>query len=116
MSVKEMFSQIGDYEEAMSRLMNDDILKRFVVKFLADQSYGGFKEALAEENYPVAFRQIHTLKGVAANLGLTKLMEQASVITELLRDQNPHDVTKEVELLDQVYADTCKVIREILAM
>ena len=43
------------------------------------------KAALAAGNTEEAFRAVHTLKGICANLGFERLYEEASEMTELLR-------------------------------
>ena len=37
MTIKECYAIIGDYEDALARLMKDSLLKRFLGKFTEDQ-------------------------------------------------------------------------------
>lgn len=86
-----------EYEETLGRFMNrEELLQRFLKKFLEDISYQQLMEQLAADNYGDAFRHAHTLKGVAANLGLESLRRPASEITELLRhwETQPVDGTR----------------------
>jgi len=86
MTVKEFYDSIGgNYKEALSRLMRDDLIKRFVEKFLKDPSYNALVTAMKEKNYDEAFQAAHTLKGVSKNLALTEIGDASSNITEMLR-------------------------------
>ncbi len=113
MTVKECYDVIGNYEEVLSRLMNDTLVSKFVKKFLKDPSYDNLCKAVEEENYPEAFRHSHTLKGVAKNLALTPLCDVASEITEMLRDEQPHDVSTQMSQLKQIYEKTTSAILEL---
>lgn len=86
MTVQEFYEAIGgSYQEALSRLMNDGMITRFVQKFPKDPSFGELKTSLEANDTETAFRQAHTLKGVCANLALGRLTKSASEITEMLR-------------------------------
>ena len=116
MTIKECYAKMGgDYEDVLRRLMNDALIKRFLVKFLDDQSFAGLTAAFDAGDADAAFREAHTLKGVSMNLGLGALGASASGLTELLRGGA---ATSEVlEFYGKVRADyenvvTC--IRELL--
>lgn len=88
MTLQECYATLcGNYEEAKTRLMNDSLIDRFIRRFPADPSMQLLREKLQEGNLPEAFRAVHTLKGVAANLAFTRLQQDASALTELMRDQ-----------------------------
>ena len=111
MTVKECYENIGNYEDAVQRLMKDALLKRFLLKFIEDPSYDRLKTALAQQDYPEAFLCAHTLKGIAANLSLTEVFEYSNQITEILRDKQPHDVSDLMVQLDAAYAKAATNIR-----
>lgn len=113
MTIKECYAIIGDYEDALARLMKDSLLKRFLGKFTEDKSYESLCTALEKENYEEAFRCAHTLKGVAGNLALTGLAALSSEITEILRDREPHDVNGQMEKLDAEYRKVTDAIRQL---
>ena len=88
MTIKECYDRMnGSYEEAKSRLMMDSMIERFVFKFLDDSTMENLRKAIAQGDIAVSFREAHTLKGVAANLGFTRLMNSASQLTEALRPE-----------------------------
>lgn len=93
MTLEECYTKLhGDYSEAKNRLMNDRLIDRFILKFPDDPSMGTLTEMVKAGDIPAAFRAVHTLKGVAANLAFTQLFQDASNLTEQLRSlQNAPD-------------------------
>ena len=63
----------------------DGALNRFMKKFLEDRSYPDMLESLAGHDPEEAFRQAHTLKGVAGNLGINNLLAVLVPMVEVLR-------------------------------
>jgi len=103
----------ADYEDVLSRLRSEVLVRKFALKFLDDDSYANLKAAMESGNAPEAFRGAHTLKGVAVNLGFTALYNVSSALTEKLRSQ-------EYDNLDGLIADVKKqydiVIEAIAAL
>lgn len=86
MTVKEFYEQIGgDYEDALGRLQNDVLIKRFLKMLPKDDSLHLLEEAMQASDAEKAFRAVHTLKGVSLNLSLKELAGACSVMTEALR-------------------------------
>ena len=86
MTVKECYELAdADYNDVMNRLGSEALVKRFAVKFLQDRSYQELTEAMEAQDAERAFRAVHTLKGVCANLGFKRLQEVSSELTEKLR-------------------------------
>ena len=52
----------------------------------ANERIATLQEALEQQNTETAFRAAHTLKGVAVNLGFTRLYHAAAALTEVLQD------------------------------
>ena len=75
----------GTAAEAAPRLGGADTTRRFLRLFPLDDSFLQLSEALGRGDVQTAFRAAHTLKGVAANLGLERLRALASDMTECLR-------------------------------
>lgn len=92
MNIKEFYGNIGEnYNEVLGRLMKEERIVKYVVKFAADKSYDSLKKSISDGNYPEAFRAAHTLKGVAQNLGFEKLYLASSRLTEKLRNKEYGD-------------------------
>lgn len=117
MSIDELYRQLhGDYAEVKARLMSDRLVEKFVLKFPSDPSMQQLRDAVAAGDNASAFRAVHTLKGVAANLALTELRDAASALTEQLRSgDKPADekLLKRVEkcyatVVDSLNSYTCK--------
>ena len=102
MTLEECYQSFGgDFEGLMSRVMKLELAEMFAMKFLKDGSFAALEEAMEKEDYESAFRATHTLKGVCANLGISKLQAVSSELTEQLRggvkpsDLPPMDKKKE---------------------
>lgn len=102
----------GDYDDVMSRLPREQLIQKFIFKFLDEKSYQELERALAEEDYETAFRAAHTIKGNCQNLSFSRLSESSSQLTEALR---MGDYEKAVQLLPKLsedYLQTTGAIRE----
>lgn len=116
MILKDFYDVLGGgYEAVKQRIPKDEIIERFVIKFLTEPSYQNLCDNLEKENYAEAFRAAHSLKGVSANLGFDRLQSSSSELTELLRgsEENPVDKGETDRLLSRVAQDYHKVIEAI---
>lgn len=76
----------ADVDGALNRFMGKvSLYEKFMIKFLADKSYPDMLDQLNAHNVEEAFRQAHTLKGVAGNLGINNLLAVLVPIVEKLR-------------------------------
>ena len=114
MTVKECYEQLeGDYEGTFARMLKEERMKKFLLLFLQDESYGLLLQKMEEKEVDEAFRAAHTLKGVTINLGLSKLNRSSFEITEALRAKNYEQA---LTLLPQVkvdYEETIAVIQKL---
>ena len=95
MTVRECYEKIGsDFDKVLGRMGSEALVKRFAVKFLEDKSFEELTESLKEKDGEDAFRAAHTLKGICANLGLDRLYEADSELTEKLRNSTTVDWQK----------------------
>ena len=75
-----------DWPDVSARFMgNDDLVIKFMLKFADDHSMEELTGALAEGDTENAFKAIHTLKGVAGNLGMNVIHDDVYTLTEILR-------------------------------
>ena len=116
MTLQECYAAMGgNYDEVLGRLRSDRLIQKFVLKFVDDGSYQLLLDSMASRNYEDAFRAAHTIKGVCQNLGLTRLLDSSSRLSEALR----HGYTPEADALaEQVgrdYQDTVCAIRAFQA-
>ena len=107
----------GEFAQVESRLHSESLVKRFITKFLDDDSYWKLNEAMRAGRREEAFRAAHTLKGVSANLGFGRLLDSAARLTELLRpetDAIPREARLLLEEVGQDYELTVGAIRAYL--
>lgn len=112
--MREAYEKIGvDYDGACVRLMGQEMLVRFALKFLDDESMDKLEVAMAAGDAKSAFMAVHTLKGLSQNLGFDNLYEPAVVVTEALRGADAVDGAREgMYALQQQYASTMSALRE----
>ena len=116
MTVQESYEKMGgDYNDAMSRLRDDARIKRFLVRVAEDQSFKNLCDNLEARNMEEAFRAAHTLKGVSANLSITRLCKSATAITEALRGRTEYgpDIEPLLEKVKEDHALTIECIKSI---
>ena len=86
MKLNEFYMAVdGNYEDAMARLQNEMFVGKFLRMLPHDGSMMLLEKAMADGRANDAFRAVHTLKGIALNLSLTKLAAACSQLTEALR-------------------------------
>lgn len=79
MTLQEFYARVGgDYNATLSRLPSEALVKKFILKYPGDPSFAQLKDALAAQDWELAFRASHTLKGVAQNLGMDRLYKAAA--------------------------------------
>ena len=87
MTLQECYDRFhGDYEGTKRRMTSDTLIAKFLGRFPDDDTMPRLAAAMSATDQPEAFRMAHTLKGLAANLGLTRLQEAAHELCESLRD------------------------------
>ncbi len=116
MTLKELYKEIeGDYDDVMSRLPSDSLIKKFVIKFLDDKSFELLQSSLEGKNLETAFRAAHTLKGVCQNLSFTKLYKSSETLTNFLRPgqiQEEDVIQNQFAVVKQDYSKTASAIKE----
>ena len=114
MTVRECYEKIGsDFDKVLERMGSEALVKRFAVKFLEDKSFEELTESLKEKDGECAFRAAHTLKGVCANLGLDRLYEADSELTEKLRGRQTEGSEELYQKVAEVYETTVTVLKEL---
>ena len=89
MTVQELYESIGgSYDSARRILPMDQLIAKFVVKFLDDKSFEKIEAASRAGDGNGIFEGAHAMKGVCANLGLDGLSQAASELAEEFRPGN----------------------------
>lgn len=83
MTLQEFYAQIGgNYADTVRRLCNESLVLRFVKKYPANPSFDELCAAVDRADWETAFRAVHTLKGVAQNLGFDRLYAVSVPLTD----------------------------------
>ncbi|MBR1442192.1 MAG: Hpt domain-containing protein [Firmicutes bacterium] len=107
MTVSELYEKIGgNYEEAVGRLMNDDLIITFIGRFVGSNFMERLETAFERGSSGEIFEAAHAFKGVASNLALTKISGCVEKITDATRPQKEDktiDIKKELNMLKEYY-------------
>ena len=118
MTIEECYQKMGgDYAEVSTRLPSLKLIEKFIGRFLEDKSFETLCAEMEGGNRKEAFHAAHTLKGVCANLGFTRLLDSAARLTEELRPGEGTVSAADVLLLEDVrgeYQATVAAIQEYL--
>ena len=102
MTLPELYQRIdGSYDQALRVMRMDKLIDKYIRKY----PDSGMAEAVLEaEDSSALFEAAHAMKGVCANLGLTALAEDASLLTEEFRPGGVRQLSDgEVqEILDRI--------------
>ena len=112
MSLEECYDALGgNYKAVLGRLSSERIVKKFVLKFLNDQSYVLLEQSMQDKNYEEAFRAAHTIKGVCQNLSFDRLGDSSSRLAEALRSGWTPEADALVDEVKRDYQETADAIR-----
>ncbi|MFZ2957572.1 MAG: Hpt domain-containing protein [Candidatus Ozemobacteraceae bacterium] len=101
-------------EEALARFMNKDaVYIKFLKKFVDDPNFVLLKESITKKDYSAATNQVHTIKGVAANLGIQPVFETTNALLKKLRNNELSEVDSLFIEVEKSYTDACNIIREL---
>ena len=105
MNVKKFYEDIGgNYNSAISIMMNDALIERMLAKFMNDNAYKDIIAAYNNNDLERVFVLVHTFKGVTGNLALTPLYELSCTLTELTRNNPNADIKEEIKKLEVAYS------------
>ena len=92
MTLEKLKSLGCNVEEGLARCMNNEAFYLGLVsKFLGSTDLSKLHDALEANDLDTAFKEAHSLKGVAGNLSLTPLYETLVEMVELLRGKTVTD-------------------------
>lgn len=114
MPIEEFYEVIGgDYEEIVHRMMGETRVKKYIKKFPENTTYSKLYENMNNKDYGNAFLEVHNLKGMSMNIGVTELAEVCSELTEALRDGPKGDVEGLFEAVKLTYEKIVGLIQSI---
>ena len=118
MTLQELYEKIGgDYEQAMRVLRMDKLLDKHIRKFANNDVVEKLINCENDFDPTVLFESSHAIKGVCANLGLTKISDTASDIAEEFRPGNERkmsddEVKEKIRYIADMYKLTVDSINE----
>lgn len=106
MTIEEFYNAVGgSYASVKELFLTDERIRKYVLKFKTEGSYQKLMDAVASGEPKAAFEAAHAFKGVSGNIGLARLSNAASDLTEQLRgSQEPAD-PQLVEKIREYYAE-----------
>ncbi len=98
-------------DEALDRFLeNEEMYLSFLHKFTKDENFEKLRESLESGDVKQAFHCAHTMKGVAANLGLDSLLVPLNPLVESLRANRLEGTTEQFVEVEKKYKEVCEVI------
>ena len=90
MNIEKCYKEFdGDYQGVVERLIKEDRILKYLLKFKDGNYYEEISRNLKDKDYVNAFRNVHNLKGLSLNLGMSNLAKSSSNLCEVLRDGEP---------------------------
>ena len=105
-------SEYLDQADALSRIGgNMSLYKRLLGRFVEGNAYSELERAIQSGDMEEAARQAHSLKGVSANLSLTKIRSITVELEQLVKDNA--DCSPCLAELKKAYDITVGIINEL---
>ena len=105
-----------DVEDALKRMMGSEkLLLRLLKKFLADQNYKQWVQAMETQNREKAIDAAHALKGICGNLSMTELYLLFSKQVDDLRADRWEKAEAQRSYIGTVYERVRNAIMELEA-
>lgn len=94
---------------------NEAICVKLVKKFPQDENYEKYLAEIKVQDYKNAEQSVHTLKGVASNLGLTKVADVTQLIVDEIRGEQEYGkIEGWTRELEQHYEETVGIITKYI--
>lgn len=114
MNLQETYAALGgDLKGTLNRLRKESLVCRMAKRYPADPSYREFVKAMELKDPKEAFRAVHTIKGTSATLGFTPLYEEASILSDMLREGWNEKAIEESKKLASVYDKTLQALEAL---
>lgn len=101
----------AETEDTLERFMNDEEMYLGYVKgFPEEPTMKKLEQAVGDQDYETAEKEVHALKGIAINLGFVPMADSAIDMLEELRADNIPDALEAYEELEKQYKKYVEVI------
>ena len=89
MELEEFYKQVGgNFEDVKRRLLNEEFIRKFVLKFKDDETFDNLIDAFNKADYKEAFRFIHTLKGTSSSSSTEDIKTQIMNVNQEIKALN----------------------------
>lgn len=106
----------GDFESVNRRFSSEAKVLKYLSIFLKGKDDESLIEAAQACNFEDVFRITHNIKGVAANLGFSKLFNESSILCEMCRNGNPGcSIEDNVRKINEEYRVVTQAVKELLS-
>ncbi len=101
------------WDELNERFMGkEELIAKFMFKFLNDDSFNQLKENLQSRNAEEAFKACHALKGVSGNLSLGGMKKEVVDLTEILRANSLDGSDELFKTIEEKYNSLIAIIKK----
>ena len=117
MTLQELYQNMnGDYEQAIRVLRMDKLVDKHIRKLTQNGVVDKLIDAATRMDPTERFEAAHAMKGVCANLGLTRLSEAASELAEEYRPGKERrftddQVKERISHIEALYKQTAEAIQ-----
>ena len=81
----------ADYKDVLSRIPNDEKIKKLLLKLANDKCFVELCNAMEKGDFEGAARAANTLKGLCKNLSISVLTYSTGMLQEALRGRKSYD-------------------------
>ena len=92
---------------------NEALYLRFFRKMPMDPTYFSLVEAVEKKHYSLIEREAHTLKGVAANLGLDSLRYASDGLVQAVRRKEYDEIPALFEIIKTAHEKMVEVLSQL---
>lgn len=114
---KALFEKLEDMgaevEDILDRLMGDEELyMEYLMKFPENENIINLRKAVEQRDCDQAMKEVHTLKGVALNLGLLPLVDVCMDMLLDFREGKNEEALAQMDDVDACFTEWVEAIRE----
>lgn len=96
--LEELEEEGAEVEDTIERLMGDqELYVEYLKKFPENQNICNLMDAIEKKDTDTAMKEVHTLKGVALNLGLLPLVDATMSMLLDFREGNPEEAMGQMD-------------------
>lgn len=103
----------AEVEDTLDRLMGDEELYlEYLNKFPENENIINLRKAVDQRDADTAMKEVHTLKGVALNLGLLPLVDVCMDMLLDFRGGKPEEAFAEMDAVEESFQEWAEAIRK----